>query len=896
MVDLMPDTVGYSQDAAGGLRFAHGDPDVTVADVASITKVMTLWLARQWLPTDPDLDQTYTIDSTQPGPRLFNGDVLTVRDMFYAAAMPSDNTAPGQIGTLVGNMILASEGESGNPLTRFRQEMNAEASRLGYVGANFTGTVGHGTLSPRQVADLFRRSLADPALRAMYTADHHTIAIVGGPEPRHVEVAHTIISGAPWPIFGYVGGKTGTASGRAHVVVAWDHPDGTEHISVILYADNSIPGLRYTELEKVMYADMYADETGGGPEPVDLVNLITNPRGRTTGGTVTLAENLLSNPSFEVNAAGWTSIGTGVSIVQQAGDGVVGDGYLRTVLSASASTGAGLVVVPGGQAPASTGQWAAVSAWVRRAQGGTETVCLWLNPMNGNTNLRNNVSDPFVLTGEYQRIVFAVQLTQATTDGVRLYVRHNGNNGNGEPSAGHTHLDALTLAVADTEAEALAQVATYGDGDTWNGDPDFTPGWVGTAHNSVSRLTAPAPVGWTGSGIYYSTTRDGVLIPADATATPPGDLASDGTLVVWDVGADATTRHIADDSLEIPPAAYDRYVRVTGVGGPYDGDQYDGDTPAWSEEYFTHTYTWDGEPHESTSTYSVTELLGIKLTPVDQAPAPAVGITVEGLDPNAPTRLALYRQISGQPRTLVQGAGDVSATGAGYWVDYLPPLGRTITYMVDILEGAATPDVTSAQFTIESETAWLQDALNPLMAIEVAIRPRRGQMTWFTTGAFDALERAIPAETIEVMASRFPAIMQGARQAPASVPFPMITAAAEAASQLRTVLTESRHLVLRVPPVVRHLDAVVYLGGVSVIEDPRRDSYYGGTITRWDAAGTQVRGPRIGVYTALWTYDDIQAMYEGQTYAGIMDGRTYVDWQRAPNEQGMTGMGAMSDA
>src|SRR5699024_2498958 len=80
--------------------------------------------------------------------------------------------------------------------------------------------------------------------------------------------------------------------------------------------------------------------------------------------------------------------------------------------------------------------------------------------------------------------------------------------------------------------------------------------------------------------------------------------------------------------------------------------------------------------------------VAVSLEVLDNLEAPAVGITVEGLSSFESSRIAIYRQTPGKERTLVQGLGDVTVDGAGYWVDYLPPLGVPITYAVELLEGA----------------------------------------------------------------------------------------------------------------------------------------------------------------------------------------------------------------
>src|SRR5699024_6928740 len=80
--------------------------------------------------------------------------------------------------------------------------------------------------------------------------------------------------------------------------------------------------------------------------------------------------------------------------------------------------------------------------------------------------------------------------------------------------------------------------------------------------------------------------------------------------------------------------------------------------------------------------------VAVSLEVLDNLEAPAVGITVEGLSSFESSRIAIYRQTPGKERTLVQGLGDVDVDGAGYWVDYLPPLGVPVTYTVEVLAGA----------------------------------------------------------------------------------------------------------------------------------------------------------------------------------------------------------------
>lgn len=252
---LLPHTRAYSVNGVDDPTFAHGDPDTLLATgVASMTKMMTLWTARQHLTSSADLDATVTIaESELRGARWQAGDEVSVRDLMFAAAVPSDNAAPAVIGRYVGDLILSDEGGSGSGLGRFKDEMNAEAARLGYDGAVFVGTVGDGVISPAQLADLMRRSVADSELRSMYSAPSHSITVTG-PNARTVDVTHTVFADGVPPVPEFVAAKTGTFGGRGHVTMVWEHPNGTEHITVILNTDSDNVTERYDELRRVITA------------------------------------------------------------------------------------------------------------------------------------------------------------------------------------------------------------------------------------------------------------------------------------------------------------------------------------------------------------------------------------------------------------------------------------------------------------------------------------------------------------------------------------------------------------------------------------------------------------------------------------------------------------------
>lgn len=248
---IPPYILAWSQNADQDEEYQQNGHDILETGVASITKVITLWVARKWMTTDEMLDDTMTLTAGS-GPYFYAGDVVSLRDLMTAVAAPSDNTAPPQIADHVGQIILDSRGETGNPRQTFLDEMQSEVDALGYEGIVLHGTVSNAEMSAWMVSDLYYRSMQDTALRAMYAAFNYVVDIVGGPDPRKVPIQHAILK-SPVYLPGVFAGKTGSIRGRTHVVVSWNHPvDGTEHVTTVLNAGPAADNERWYVLRNIL--------------------------------------------------------------------------------------------------------------------------------------------------------------------------------------------------------------------------------------------------------------------------------------------------------------------------------------------------------------------------------------------------------------------------------------------------------------------------------------------------------------------------------------------------------------------------------------------------------------------------------------------------------------------
>lgn len=251
--ELGPATIAYSESADRKTTYVHGDVDHLMEyGVGSITKMFTTWTARQYL-TDAELDGTATVEAgdMSDSPHLKVGDVVTFRDLIHTAMINSDSTAPGVLARTIGAKI---DPASSTPRAVFLAAMEAEAERLGYHGAKFPMAISAAQVSARHIMDLFRRYRADPQIGAIPSKKTYTVTVVGGPDPRTYDITHTIGRPSAPALPEFVAGKTGTAGGRAHVVVQWKHPDGTDHVTVILNTREATPNQRYIDLRTIINA------------------------------------------------------------------------------------------------------------------------------------------------------------------------------------------------------------------------------------------------------------------------------------------------------------------------------------------------------------------------------------------------------------------------------------------------------------------------------------------------------------------------------------------------------------------------------------------------------------------------------------------------------------------
>lgn len=182
---------------------------------ASITKVLTGYTARKTV-TDAMLDTVVTISDSDgltgsgtSQPRLYDGDQVTIRDLFYMLMLSSHNAAARIIARVVGDLLPGG----GTGAAKFNTEMMANVTRWGWEGANFVEPSGLSTsnrMSPAQVAELmFRCKNEDPWFTGVMRARDITVKILG-PNPRSALVNRSTDPNGNPPFPELVAVKTGT--------------------------------------------------------------------------------------------------------------------------------------------------------------------------------------------------------------------------------------------------------------------------------------------------------------------------------------------------------------------------------------------------------------------------------------------------------------------------------------------------------------------------------------------------------------------------------------------------------------------------------------------------------------------------------------------------------------
>lgn len=278
-------------------------------------------------------------------------------------------------------------------------------------------------------------------------------------------------------------------------------------------------------------------------------------------------------------------------------------------------------------------------------------------------------------------------------------------------------------------------------------------------------------------------------------------------------------------------------------------------------------------------------MAGLSLTVFTDAPCPRVGVTVDGLSTAGPSRVTVWRSSPGGKRRAVRGLRRREIVGADYVVDFEVPLGRTVTYDLEVHSGAVVPSTVSAQAVVPSDAGYVQDPLVPDTA--VAISGARDGRPYFTSAAWEQLEYAMGQQLVPILGSDEPVALAGQRMAAAGIPFVMVTRAADQAGSLRSIVRTAHPICVRPLPSWPGADAlpdVLYLGAGSITEQPA-ELMNGVRMSRFRATGDVIAPGSMDVLVPIWTYADVEALwstYAQKQAAAVAAGASYLDDLKDP--------------
>lgn len=263
------------------------------------------------------------------------------------------------------------------------------------------------------------------------------------------------------------------------------------------------------------------------------------------------------------------------------------------------------------------------------------------------------------------------------------------------------------------------------------------------------------------------------------------------------------------------------------------------------------------------------------------APCPRIGITITSLGIGASV-VSVWRTADGE-RNPVRGARRADMSDAAYVIDYDAPLGRPITYEVEVISGpTGATRVTSSSVTVDSATGWIMDPLIPQTAVPVV--GDSTDETYLRSQALSELEYSADVSIFKIMGSDKPLALFGQRMAERGLDTSMSTRSAEQNAGLEKLLKSTGQLLFRPLPGwgTRTLPGVLFLANATAIQLPV-DVSWGGNLTRWELKSDVVAAPAIRVLTATFTYGDVEILMDTyQQKQDLMAGKTYLDDLKNP--------------
>jgi hypothetical protein len=267
----------------------------------------------------------------------------------------------------------------------------------------------------------------------------------------------------------------------------------------------------------------------------------------------------------------------------------------------------------------------------------------------------------------------------------------------------------------------------------------------------------------------------------------------------------------------------------------------------------------------------------LELETVDGSP-PSVRVTVSGVA--STTTFSLTRLCEGRT-TTIPGWRAKQFIDTFVDTDWAAPLNRPTTYSL-LANGSV---VAAATITLTSETAWLQDPLQPDQCLPVktaGINP--GYLT-MDGPALKSVTYKNNAGSIDVLGDDYPVAFGGQVNAGSGINASMKSDDQATADQFRDIVRDTPILLLRTTADMVPLPPLAYLKAQTVEQPVTVHWGFEQPMTAWSVTGDLVAAVMQAAVTGSVTYDDVQQLLSGYTYdevQALAAATTYVDWQKNP--------------
>ena len=252
-----PQAVSLAPD--GTLEWSKS-PDLLDLTIMSVTKAFTAYYALQnGMITDLDAARTF-VGSTPSPTVLGDDDVCTVRDIYHAAMLPSQNGAAD-------NIAYAALDIPGHAsfLGPFMNDLEAwYASEFGWGGFQLNTPSGLDTniVSAKMIGELFRAiHLNQPDLQDIMLIYPTSVTSVTGPNARTVTFTNNTNM---FDVPEWRGSKGGSGSGTYAMGTFWEDPDNGIHTIGIIGAPSA--ETRRADIITII-ADLVSEEPPPPPPP-----------------------------------------------------------------------------------------------------------------------------------------------------------------------------------------------------------------------------------------------------------------------------------------------------------------------------------------------------------------------------------------------------------------------------------------------------------------------------------------------------------------------------------------------------------------------------------------------------------------------------------------------------